>query len=202
MDVFYYVNQNSSSGSAFTFSENEIILDEEGNEWKLLDANSDGINDGLYLNADTSSSVIPITNNADGTYSAVNSTLNSLEVYHSIFDDLEDLVNALNLVDSNGNSITQEDADAIVASVQTKLDSAYDAQNVSHSIVGTRTNTIETYSDIVQSKLTNLAILEEEYASADLTALAIEAQSLENTYTALYSTINRVNNLSLIQYLN
>ena len=40
------------------------------------------------------------------------------------------------------------------------------------------------------------------YSAADLTALAIESQSLESTYTALYSTINKVNNLSLVKCYN
>ena len=83
-----------------------------------------------------------------------------------------------------------------------KLDAGYDAMNVAHSKLGTRTATIENYETIVQTKLANFDILQEEYGSADLTTLAIESQSLENTYTALYSTINKINSLSLVQYLS
>ena len=120
----------------------------------------------------------------------------------SVFDDLSEIVNALRLQDSSGNTITQDAADTILSNALDKLDAGYDAMNVAHSKLGTRTATIENYETIVQTKLTNFNILQEEYGSADLTTLAIESQSLENTYTALYSTINKINSLSLVQYLN
>lgn len=202
IDVFYYVNQTVEDSDTFTFSSNEIVLDEDGNEWKLMDSDGDSIMDGLFLNADISSSSISVTDNLDGTYDATNTSSLQLEVNHSVFDDLSDLTNALRLEDSDGNTITEDEASSVLSSVQEKLSLAYNSQNVSHSIVGTRTNTISNYSEIIQSKITNLEVLENEYASADLTSLAVEAQSLENTYTALYSTINRVNSLSLVQYLN
>lgn len=202
IDVFYYVNQTAELNDSFTFSSNEIVLDEDGNEWKLMDSDSDGVEDGLFLNGDISSSSISVVNNTDGTFDATNTSSLQLEVKHSIFDDLSTLTNALRLEDNSGNTITEDEAKLLLSSIQEDLDLAYDSQNISHSIVGTRTNTISNYSEIIQSKLINLAVLENEYASADLTALAIDAQSLENTYTALYSTINRVNSLSLVQYLN
>ena len=120
----------------------------------------------------------------------------------SVFDDLSEIVNALRLQDSSGNTITQDAADTILSNALDKLDAGYDAMNVAHSKLGTRTATIENYETIVQTKLTNFNILQEEYGSADLTTLAIESQSLENTYTALYSTINKINSLSLVQYLS
>ena len=202
IDTFYYTNNSVESSDSFTFSSNEIIIDDEDNVWKLMDSNSDGVEDGLFLNGDTSSSSISVTQNADGTFSSTNTSSNTLEIKHSIFDDLDALTNALRLEDDQGNTISSDDASLIISDSLEKLNEAYDAMNISHSLVGTRNNTIDTYSNIVQSKLTNLAILENEYASADLTALAVEAQALENTYTALYSTINRVNDLSLVKYLS
>ena len=120
----------------------------------------------------------------------------------SIFDDLNEVVNALKLQDSSGNTITQDQADTILSDALDKLNSAYDSMNIAHAKLGTRTSSIDNYESIVQTKIANFTILQEEYASADLTSLAIESQALENTYTALYSTINKVNNLSLVQYLN
>lgn len=120
----------------------------------------------------------------------------------SIFDDLNDVINALELQDSSGNTITQDQADTILSDALDKLNSAYDSMNIAHAKLGTRTSSIDNYESIVQTKIANFTILQEEYASADLTSLAIESQALENTYTALYSTINKVNNLSLVQYLN
>ncbi len=201
IDVFYYTNNNVEDTNNFTFSSNEIILDEDGNEWSLIDSDNDGINDGVFLKGDITSTSMSITDNGDGTFNAVNTSGTSLVVKHSIFDDLNKVISALKLEDEDGNSISADDSSLILSSILENIDIAYDSQNISHSIVGTKTNTIDTYQNIVQTKLTNLTILENEYASADLTALAVEAQALENTYTALYSTINRVNSLSLINYL-
>ena len=201
-DIFYYVNNSVENAEEFTFLQNEIVLDEEGNEWKLHDLDNDGVEDTLFLNADINSSSISVIKNSDGTFTGTNTSSDSLEIKHSIFDDLDEVINALNLVDSSGNSISSQDASDIISNSLENINKAYDSQNTSHSLVGTRINTIDTYSTIIQSKLTNLAILENEHASADLTALAVEAQALENTYTALYSTINRVNNLSLVKYLS
>ena len=83
-----------------------------------------------------------------------------------------------------------------------KFEKAYDAMNTTHAKLGTRTASIDNYENTVQTKLTNLKIFQETYSSADLTTLAVESQFLQNTYTALYSTINKINNLSLVNYLN
>lgn len=120
----------------------------------------------------------------------------------SIFDDLDEIINALKQQDSNGNTITQDEANDILSKALDKVENAYDTINLSHAKLGIRTASIENFESIVQTKLTNFTILEENYASADLTALAIESLSLESTYTALYSTINKVNNLSLVKYLS
>lgn len=191
IDAFYYLEESIEPADSFTFSSNEIILDEEGNQWKL---------DGLSLVSDSGS--ISVVQNSDGTFSATNSSTLTLEVHQSIFNLLNSVTNALKLQDSDGNDITEDEANQIITDIQSDFDEAYDSLNTAHTLVGIRTNTIDNYSSSIQTKLTNLAILEEEYASADLTSLAVEAQSLENTYTALYSTINRVNSLSLVNFLN
>lgn len=120
----------------------------------------------------------------------------------SYFDDLDELIAALKLEDTNGNTITSDEADSLLSSALDKFDSAYDNVNAAHALVGTRTNTVDNYSEIVTSKITHFKLLQEEYASADLTALAVESQALENTYTALYSTINKINSMSLVNFLS
>ena len=172
------------------------------NQYKLLDTNGDDVYDGLYLNGDSSNTPLAITDNGDGSFEITNSTSTSLQSKHSVFDDLDEIINALKQKDSSGNSITEEEASQIISSTLDKIVSNYDTMNASHAKLGTRTASIENYENIVQTKLTNFTILQETYASADLTALAIESQSLESTYTALYSTINKINNLSLVKYLN
>ncbi|TLP35870.1 flagellar hook-associated protein FlgL [Arcobacter arenosus] len=202
IEAFYYEDSTASNGESITISENQIILDNSGNQWQLMDSNNDGSIDGLYLDGDLSSTSISVTDNLDDTYTFTNSTLSSLTSMNSVFDLLDEMINTLNLVDSDGNSITEDEGGNILSSLIDEINTAYDSQNIAHALVGTRTNTIERYQEIIDSKITNLTILEKEFASADLTSLAVEAQSLENTYTALYSTINRVNSLSLVNYLS
>lgn len=185
--------------------------------------------DGQYLFAGKSSDIEPFVKDSTTgqiTYVATNDNktvnvennnyatqgLNGLELLYytdeatstqvSIFDDLDEVINALKLQDSSGNTITQEAADTILSDALDKIQTAYDNMNIAHAKLGTRTASIENYKDIVQTKLTNFNLLQENYSSADLTTLAIESQSLQNTYTALYSTINKINNLSLVNYLS
>jgi flagellar hook-associated protein 3 FlgL len=202
IDAFYYDRETADTGDSLTFTSNEIVLDEDGNQWKLMDVDNNGSYDGLYLNGDSSSTSLAITDNGDGTYTATNSTASELTVKQSIFDALDEVIAALKLEDTDGNTITSDEASAILTQSQTNISDAYDAQNIANSIVGSRQSAINTYADIVSSKLTNLNTLELEYAQADLTSLAIESKALENTYTALYSTINRVNSLSLVNFLS
>ena len=53
----------------------------------------------------------------------------------------------------------------------------------------------------VSSKLTQFDILSRNLGSADLAQVAIESKALELTYTALYSTISKTNELSLVNFL-
>ncbi|MDD2887544.1 MAG: hypothetical protein PHY66_07735 [Aliarcobacter sp.] len=202
IELLYYTNETAQSGENLTFDENEIILDKDGNQYKLLDTDNNGSFDGLYLNGDSSNTPLSITDNGDGTFTTTNIGTSTLESKHSIFDDLDEIINALKQQDSNGNSITEDEANTILSNSLDKVKTAYDTMNVSHAKLGTRTASINNYENIVTSKLTNFNILQENYSGADLTALAVESQSLESTYTALYSTINKINNLSLVKYLN
>lgn len=188
---------NSSTDNQYLFSgantdTQPFVMDETTGEITYVSDDSTktiNVEKGLYSNQGVNGQEVFFYENEDGTTS-------------SLFDLLDDIVDALNLVDSDGNTISEDEASEILSATQDKLNDAYDSINISHSLLGTRTNTIENYQSSIEAKLTNLMVLEEEYASADLTTLAVEAQSLENTYTALYSTINRVNSLSLVNYLN
>lgn len=202
VELLYYTNSTAQNGSDLTFGENELIYDANGNQYQMLDTNNDGNYDGLYLNADSSNTPLSLTNNGDGTFTVNNTTGSSLESKRSIFDDLDDAINALNQKDSNGNSISEDEANEIISNSVDKFDDIYDVVNLAHANLGIRTASIDNYESIIQTKVTNYSVLQETIAAADLTALAVESQALENTYTALYSTINKVNNLSLVKYLS
>ena len=201
-ELLYYTNNTAQAGEDLTFDENEIILDKNGNQYKLLDNDNDGSFDGLYLNGDSSNTPLTVTDNGDGSFTVNNSGTTALQSKHSIFDDLDKIINALKQQDSSGNTITEDEATTLLSDALSKVTNAYDTMNITHAKLGTRTASIGNYESIVQSKLTNFNLLLENYSAADLTALAIESQSLESTYTALYSTISKINNLSLVKYLN
>ncbi len=201
IELLYTPSKSAEVLSSLTFSTDERILDNDGNEYGLVDTNSDGVYDGLYLNGDTSNPIsTTITYNGDGTYTASSVSI-ALESKTSIFDTLDEIINALRQQDSSGNAITEDAANQILSNSLEEIGSAYDNVNLNHAILGTRTSYIDNYEQITEAKLTNFNILYETYAGADLTALAIESQSLQNTYTALYSTISKINSLSLVDYL-
>ena len=201
IDAFYYTTSTALSGENLEFGENELIVDSQGNQWKFIDSNNDGTidTDKLYLNGDITQASIDVTDlgTTPATYSLTNTQSDTLEVKHSLFDDLNEMITTL-----RDTSLSEDEQDTILSESLEKITSAYSAMNIAHSIVGSRTNLIENYGDVIQSKITNLTALEQEYAGADLTQLALKSQALENTYTSLYYTINKVNSLSLINYLS
>ena len=145
-------------------------------------------NDGLT--PATFSVVLP---NVDGT---------KFEAKTNIFDLIDATVNALKKVDSSGNPISAEDARALVANYQGEVDKAYDTVNIAHADLGGKNKIFEISLERVSSKLTQFDILSRNLGSVDLAQVAIESKALELTYTALYSTISKTNQLSLVNFLN
>ena len=82
------------------------------------------------------------------------------------------------------------------------IDKAFSAITVSHAELGGRNKTFEVSLERLSSKLTHYNILSQELGAADLSKVAMEAKSLELTYTALYSTISKMNQLSLVNFMN
>lgn len=122
---------------------------------------------------------------------------------HNIFNDLDDIITTLNgysLADGVTPITATEQNDIIRASLD-KITASYDAVNIAHSKVGSRNKIIEDASINISAKITNFNILSIENSGADLTKVALEAKQLELTYTALYSTISRMNDLSLVNFL-
>lgn len=144
-------------------------------------------NDGLT--PATYSATIPLI---DGT---------KFEAKTNIFDFFDDAVNALNKVDSLGNPISDALSKSLISKSVEEIAKAYDGVNIAHAILGGRNKVFEVSLERVSSKLTQYDVLSQEIASADLTKVAMEAKSLELTYTALYSTISKTNELSLVNFL-
>lgn len=203
----------AESNSQIVFNENDTrVIDQDGNEWKFYDSNADGIIDDsektrLYkfdfngkteeyfsvLKTDNSgefvtSSVDHVNLDSGGTKNLINPTF---ETKKNIFDVLDNLIDAL---ENNDTSKMRIGLDEITES--------YDGVNTAHADLGARNKVFELSYQRVTSKLTQLNIFYQEVSAADPAKLAIEAKSLELTFVSLYSTINRLNKLSLVNYLN
>lgn len=127
-----------------------------------------------------------------------------LETKHNVFNDLDDIITTLNgkSLTDGVTPITETEQNDIIRSMLDKIVAAYDAVNIAHSKVGSRNKIIEDASVNISAKITNFNILSLQNGQADLTKVAMEAKSLEITYTALYSTVSRMNQLSLVNFLN
>lgn len=113
-----------------------------------------------------------------------------LSAKHNFFDDIQNMIEALNSADREN----------IQASLD-QIGAAYDQANIGQSELGGRNKIFEIALEGVMSQLTHYNILYQEVSGADLTRLAVESKALEMTYTAIYSTISRMNQLSLVNYM-
>ena len=120
----------------------------------------------------------------------------------NIFNVLDKVINSLNKVDSLGNPISNDIAKEGISKGLDDISGAYDGVNVAHAELGGRNKIFEISLERISSKLTQYNILSQEIGAADLSKVAMEAKALELTYTALYSTISKTNQLSLVNFLN
>ena len=128
------------------------------------------------------------------------------EAKHNYFDDLNIIINALEgystkLDGTKGSSIEKDVVRTTVADGLEKTAKQFDATNVGHGELGGRNNVFEVAKDKLFAQETHYNILIQEWGGADLAKLAMESKSLEMTYQALYSTIAKMNELSLVNYL-
>ena len=204
-DMMTYPSSTAHKGGTLTFKETDRIIDQGGNEWKLNSPTNDTLTKYDLNGNATTDTITPVTNDAltPPTYSASMPNVDGtkFEAKTNIFDLIDATVNALKKVDSNGNPISVEESRALVANYQGEVDKAYDAVNIAHADLGGKNKIFEISLERVSSKLTQFDILSLNLGSADLAQVAIESKALELTYTALYSTISKTNELSLVNFL-
>ncbi|MCD8541223.1 MAG: flagellar hook-associated protein 3 [Aliarcobacter cryaerophilus] len=201
IDAFFYVEDSASKGGTLTFKEGDIITDQDGKEWILNTPTNDTL---TKTNWDGSTETLSVTMNADGDYEAVmpNTDGTKFEARRSVFDMLDDAISSLKGLDSAGNpTLTYEERREGIAKAIDDTDKAYDSVIVAHSSLGAKNKIFEVSKERIDSKLTQLNILNSELGSSNTTEVAIELQALEISYTALYSTINRTFELSLVNFM-
>jgi len=212
-DVTMYNANTAGDGEQLTFYEDERIIDDNGYEWKF---NSD--KDTIFKydrNGNITDDSISITKISDATttkpaqYQTDDGEITGttfLQAKHNYFDDLNIAINALkgyatNADGTKGATITSDEADELLQHVLDTTSQQYDATNVGHAELGGRNNIFNIAAERIQSKQTHYNILLQKTNGADLSKLAMESKSLEMTYQALYSTVAKMNDLSLLNYL-
>ncbi|MDD2291635.1 MAG: flagellar hook-associated protein FlgL [Aliarcobacter sp.] len=204
-DMMMYPSSSANKGETLTFVESDRIIDQDGNEWKLNSPTNDTLTK-YDLDGNVTTDTLPVTN--DGltppTFSAVmpNTDGTKFEAKTNIFNLMDSTLNALRKVDSVGNPISDDVAKAQISKSSIEMNKAYDGVNIAHAELGGRNEIFETSLERVSSKLSQYNILSQQIGAADLAKVAIEAKALELTYTALYSTISKTNQLSLVNFIN
>lgn len=216
-DIMYYTKDSADTGEDLTFDLGDTLLDSDGNTWQFIDYDEDGVvdYDKVYLNGLTSGAnaisnpsasltsmdVTINTGSSPVNYTLSNVSSNEVEAKESYFDILDDLINALALVNEDGDAVQSSAASQVLSDSLQRLDDSFDSINKSHAVLGGKNESFENYSTLAASKITNYSIFYSEYAAADLTEAALKAQSLETTFAALYSTISKINSMSLSDYI-
>lgn len=211
LDMMMYPSSTAYKGETLNFKESDRVIDQDGNEWKLNSPTNDTLTkydlDG-NIALDSSGNVISSAVSNDGltpatySFSAPLTDGTRFEAKSNIFNLIDDVVNSLNKVDSLGNPISLDIARSEIGESLGKMEKAYDAVNTTHAELGGRNRVFEVSLEKISSKVTHYNILSQSIGAADLSKVAMESKALELTYTALYSTINRTNQLSLVNFLN
>ena len=231
-DVSFYTSSRAYAGESFTFEEGERVIDENGFEWKLNTAGTQlqkyDYNGNIYhpLNTDpllgdvTALAITPNGGQAEATATsqAVRNTYTIpilptvpagrvFEAKHNYFDDLNIIINALEgkatLLDGTaGATIDDELVRSTVSNGLEQTSKQFDASNVGHGELGGRNNVFNIAYDKLLAQETHYNVLIQETGGADLAKLSMESKALELTYQSLYTTISKMNKLSLLNYIN
>ncbi len=199
-DIMFYTTGSAITGNSLTFNSDDRVIDGNGLEWKVV-----GTDLVQYdINGNATTNTLPITDNGNGTYTTnpITQSGTLLEAKRNFFDDMNVVISALKGYNTDGSSITDTSVQDEI--VRTKLDTikgAYDAANVAHAKLGARNNIFNNALDNVKTQLTHFNILYQDTAGVDLAKVAMESKALEMTYSALYTTISKMNDLSLIKFV-
>jgi flagellar hook-associated protein 3 FlgL len=134
---------------------------------------------------------------------------NILYAKHNIFDDFQVVINSLEgNIDADNNLLTPDmtiatdtEVNDLITGYIGKIDSSFDTMNIAHAKLGGRNAIFNQAYERVSSKVTHYNILDQEVGATDVSKVAMEAKALEMTYQALYSTVAKMNDLSLTSFI-
>jgi len=230
-NVLMYKTDSTAGDGKISFRERDYIIDEYGYKWKLnsdgdklekydeddsltgdyLSVSSDDVTDenGYTYKVYTTETIDEAKDN--GHISAEVRTGLRLEVRHNYLDDLNQAINALEGYRTNvsdGDDFGKKDDEIDYGEIRKVLQQAldrtskvYDAANIGHAELGGRNKIFEDAQMKIETKLTHINILMQETNGVDLAKVAMESKSLQLTYNALYATVTKLNELSLVKFL-
>ena len=211
IDILTFVANTAYADGTLTFKDGDKIVDQDGKEWvfdnvanTLTKTNWDGSTQTL-----TPPDVVPPV--APATEYNVNlTTLGGgirFDARRSTFDMLDDAIKSLRGLNDLGNpapgdeaanyAFRREGISQAVDDIKKVIDSAV----IAHADLGGRNKTFETALDRLSSKIVQLNIVDTELGSSNLTDVAMQLKSLEISYTAMYSTVNKTFELSLVNFM-
>lgn len=179
----YTVDLDAVSTTVSSFSTAQLVK---------YDEDDNATSEVLAVTVGTDKSFSVTLPSADGT---------KFDAKASTFDVMDQIIRALEKKDENGNTVSDAVAHASLQEGLGKISESFEAANTGHAKLGGRNQVFELSLDRISSKLTQFNILSQELGAADLSKVAVEAKALELTYTALYSTINKMNELSLVNFI-
>ena len=165
-------------------------------------------NSGELVGSSAEMSVVE-TSGTPNTYKAeavTSGTSRFLEAKHNYFDDLNIMINALNGYETNidgtkGTITTDLQRDTLLREALGNTSKQYDGSNVGHAELAGRNHIFDVSAERISAKTVHYNILLQEVSGADLSKLAMESKSLEMTYQALYSTVSKMHELSLLNFI-
>ena len=201
-DAMMFSSSVAYKNETLTFNSTDRILDQDGNEWKLDTATNLLTKYDLDGKATTTTQVVSFDSTA-GTYSFITPNVagTKFEAKTSIFDLMDNIINTLNMVDSSGNQIDRAKVRENLGKQLEAVDKYFTDLTIAHADLGAKNKVFETSLESIESKLAEYRKLETTLASSDLTEVAIKLKALELTYTAMYSTVSRTNELSLVNFM-
>lgn len=201
-DAMMFSSSVAYKNETLTFNSTDRILDQDGNEWKLDTATNLLTKYDLDGKATTTTQVVSFDSTA-GTYSFITPNVagTKFEAKTSIFDLMDNIINTLNMVDSSGNQIDRAKVRENLGRQLDAVDKSFTDLTIAHADLGAKNKVFETSLESIESKLAEYRKLETTLASSDLTEVAIKLKALELTYTAMYSTVSRTNELSLVNFM-
>lgn len=129
------------------------------------------------------------------------------EAKHNYFDDLNITINALEgyatkLDGTKAGVIDDEVVRQEVAKGLEQTTLQFNSTNIGHGELGGRNKVFDVAYEKLLTQETHYNILIQETNGADLAKLSMESQALELTYNSLYTTISKMNNLTLLNFID